>query len=342
MPEAKQLQNTDILRFYAILGVITIHVASPGIKNLPYGSIEFWGASLWDAYARASVPIFFMITGYIFLNRKDSIRSVFSRTTTRIGLPLLAWSSIYIIFSWIFHKKPITAITFIDITRGPVYFHLWYLYAALFIYLCIPLLQRLNEISIAIYFCTIWFTLHSMIPLLNKLGITNVEIGQYYTFFTGYVGYLFIGYLISKIKLSRIQFLFSLMGSLILPIGIAASTYFLNSQTKTIDEFFLGYTRPLTILYSTTLFATLNYIYENFQNKIPSKKVIRSISECSFGIYLVHIIIYRYLDLLPETVKKYLDISTSIGIFTKILLILAASWLTVLLIKKIPLANKLT
>lgn len=340
MVERVEIRETDLLRAYAIIGVILIHVASPGLNQFTADKSAFWVASVWDAYARASVPIFFMITGYIFLSRTDSISEILKKTLSRIIIPLVFWSVIYIIFSWQYHKTPISVSSFTKILEGPVYFHLWYLYAAVFIYLSLPILQKIKDAKTSIYFISIWFTLFSIIPTLKKLNIIHASLEHYYTFFSGYIGYIFLGKLIGNIEGSRRKLTTSLLLSLSTPLLIALSTYLISLKKDSIDVFFQGYTRPLTVLYACAMFSALIFTHRLYKQNIPLQKQIKSISDCSFGIYLIHIIIYRLIEISPSWISKITSIKTSSGILTKAAIIFITSWILVLVLKKIPLIKK--
>lgn len=210
-----QLLNTDLLRVYAILGVVFIHVASPGLQYVISNEKVFWAAALWDAYARASVPVFFMLTGYLFLNRVDSVGDIIGRTFNRILIPLLFWSVVYLFFAGWYEGRALDSSSFAKIFQGPAYFHLWYLYAIFFVYLSLPVVQRIRESWLQWYFFLVWFLFFSCLPALRKLGFFSYSIDHFYTFFSGYMGYIFLGAILGRLKPSAKIFLVSGLGGAI-------------------------------------------------------------------------------------------------------------------------------
>ncbi|WP_268606732.1 acyltransferase family protein, partial [Escherichia coli] len=89
-----------------------------------------------NSLSRVSVPLFFMISGYLFFGEKSAGRRHF----TRIICCILFYSAIALIYIAAFTK-----IGFWPSLRGilqkPVFYHLWFFYAIAVIYLLSPLIS---------------------------------------------------------------------------------------------------------------------------------------------------------------------------------------------------------
>ena len=104
----------DNLRGIACLMVVMIHTTTWYVTNAHSVSPVTWDiANVLNSASRVSVPLFFMISGYLFFGE----RSAQPRHFLRIGLCLL---------------------------QKPVFYHLWFFFAIAVIYLVSPLIQVKN------------------------------------------------------------------------------------------------------------------------------------------------------------------------------------------------------
>ncbi|EET2553968.1 acyltransferase family protein, partial [Escherichia coli] len=107
------------LRVFAIFMVVVIHVTAGYVTFADtnpsfYGSTLWWSANILDSFSRWSVPVFVMLSGYFLINGTDSTISFYKKRMTRILIPVLAWTMIYI--TWTIFKSYIKG----DITLGVI------------------------------------------------------------------------------------------------------------------------------------------------------------------------------------------------------------------------------
>jgi surface polysaccharide O-acyltransferase-like enzyme len=82
----------DLIRVVAIYLVVTIHV--PGQLTNVWGQIskgQWLIADIYGGIARISVPLFFMISGFLLLPHSESLRDFYSKRMTKILIPFVAW-----------------------------------------------------------------------------------------------------------------------------------------------------------------------------------------------------------------------------------------------------------
>src|ERR1039457_3873496 len=143
MPNAKP-QNIDWinnLRLIALYAVIILHCSSPLLMQ--YGKVplaDWWTADFLNATVRFAVPVFVMITGALLLHREYEIGDFLKKRLTRVVVPFLFWSLVYIWYSW--YNEEITFGTNIKqvlhlLKYGSSY-HLWYVYMLIGLYFFIP------------------------------------------------------------------------------------------------------------------------------------------------------------------------------------------------------------
>ena len=127
----------DNLRALACLMVILIHTTTYYVTTgVSVGDMNWDIANLLNALSRVSVPLFFMISGYLFFGDKSAGK----KHLLRIGCCLLFYSAISLAYIALF-----TRIGFWPSLRNllfkPVFYHLWFFYAIAVIYLLSPLIN---------------------------------------------------------------------------------------------------------------------------------------------------------------------------------------------------------
>src|ERR1700749_2914497 len=89
------------LRLLALYAVIILHCSSPLLAG--YGKVpasDWWVGDFFNAITRFAVPVFVMITGALLLNRDYEIGDFLKKRLTRVVVPFLFWSLVYIWYSW--------------------------------------------------------------------------------------------------------------------------------------------------------------------------------------------------------------------------------------------------
>lgn len=125
------------LRGIACLMVLMIHTTTWYVTNAHSISPLNWDiANLLNSASRVSVPLFFMISGFLFFGE----RSAQPRHFLRIGLCLLFYSAIALAYILFFTHINL-ALTLKNLLQKPTFYHLWFFFAIFVIYLLSPLIQ---------------------------------------------------------------------------------------------------------------------------------------------------------------------------------------------------------
>ena len=72
----QRIEYFDHLRILATLAVVTIHVCSPYWFNGDVSSANWLFLNLFESASRWAVPIFFMISGTLFLGSTQGIKTI--------------------------------------------------------------------------------------------------------------------------------------------------------------------------------------------------------------------------------------------------------------------------
>ena len=266
--------NIDILRIFAFVFIVMLHTL-----NRQYG-LTVWMSGY--AVISIGVNLFIMISGYLLLDRTETVKEFFRKRFFSI-LPLfIIFNIIYIYFynhSFITIKK----------ISAP---HFWYIYMILGLYLLTPWLRKVLQYAEkeTFYVVVLWFLCNVFNPYMQFFRLPKIPFSHFPI--TGFIGYYILGYYLKKYryKLEKIPFI-CVIGVYITGffISVISTKYVLVTTGNRISDFFdknsLG-----TFFMSISFFVF--WIKFNFKNR---NKVIRMISDSTYFAYLIHIIILHYV-----------------------------------------------
>ncbi|WLI78098.1 acyltransferase [Kosakonia sp. H02] len=127
----------DNLRGIACLMVVMIHTTTWYLTNPASVTTYDWDvANLLNSASRVSVPLFFMISGYLFFGE----RSAQPRHFLRIALCLAFYSLVALLYIVLFTSIN-SELSLKNLLQKPVFYHLWFFFAIIVIYLVSPLIQ---------------------------------------------------------------------------------------------------------------------------------------------------------------------------------------------------------
>ena len=135
----------DLLRIIACFLVIVNHTNSTIFMHSSPNSIRWYVSLAFFFVSKIAVPVFFMISGYLLLNKVEDWKKTFSRVL-RIIVVLLVCAVIYAIYNGLFISengtfKSIVEDILLVYKKSPTN-ALWYLYAYIGILLMLPFLQK--------------------------------------------------------------------------------------------------------------------------------------------------------------------------------------------------------
>jgi surface polysaccharide O-acyltransferase-like enzyme len=343
MATKTNIQFLDTLRALATLGVIIIHVSTPVLK-MTYGkNMEFWwiGNSI-DSCVRFVIAMFLMLSGATMLGKTYKFGEFYRKRFMRVLVPFLFWSTIYCVYLW--HNlpaksKPTDLISIINwatnlFVNHTISRHFWYVYMIVIIYLFTPLLgkavRKLNETSL--WSIVLVWILINVAQTFHWFTISNwpALVQQYFGYIL-YSGYLVLGYQLMKVQTPSHSIRIFAAIVFILTILIAAvSTWFLSKQAHKLDTSMYGSLTPNTLLQSVALFILLKDIATN--NKIV-RWFITNLSNYSYGIYLVHVLI---INLLFDHKIFWTMAHPLLSLPAIVALVLTSSFGIIFLLRKVP------
>lgn len=296
----ERIRYIDNLRIYAILCIVLLHIVS--IFRWKYFGVNtnnYFILTLIDAFARVGLPLFFMITGVLMINKKEdlSFYLFFKKRVLRLICAYLVFSILYYLYDIITYHKAFDLFELIRrTTSSQTAYHLWFMPVIILIYLLIPFIKEfvknLSRKQLK--------TLILLIFILSN-GIRGIlEISSQFGYaimgnfmlpdLMGYINYLFVGYYLAEgnYKINKRLILISIISILCIPF----LTIFV-SKTE-INDVFLNALSPLVIAPSILAFLSI----KNREN-IFSSKMQDLIAKCAnqvFYVYLIHVLIIKIIQ----------------------------------------------
>jgi surface polysaccharide O-acyltransferase-like enzyme len=302
----------------------------------------WWYGLLVNNLVRFAVPMFLLLSGATLLTKKIDLRQFYQKRFSRVLIPALFWVPAYWIFRWFMlrpwqrpHDFDAIIKWGVDLfVREGVSVHLWYVYMILLLYLIIPLISKAiqkSSKSTILIFLFIWM----LINTLQSLGVFSIETlpilyKRLYTYLL-YVGYLVLGYSL-RIHFEHIALKkwVSLLVFFVTVIIACAGTYWLSAVNGELTLTFMGTFTINTLIQTVAVF----FLFKNAEIENSGFRFfIQLISDYSFGIYFVHIMI---ISLFFRVGIFWTMAHPAISVPIVVLLTLISSVLVIFLLRKIP------
>lgn len=285
----------DMCRIFACLMVVMLHVAASGWYINPLLS-EWQIFNIYDTAVRAGVPLFFMISGALFLERDIlDVKKIITKNILRLLIIYFTWSILYELNAqWIYHNYS----SVYDFTIGVIngHYHLGFLPTMVLVYLTLPIMHRVIHGGQKEY-TTYIFVLFLIIVLLKdnllvffktseliQLVCEKIDISMF-----SYSGYMIVGYILSKKKtVDKCQkILLCILPFIWFLTTIVSSYATLDYSLKAGEakDWLYGY-------FSLPVFIQACCIFIFFQCfsclKTKYSIMLKYVSDCTLGIYLIH------------------------------------------------------
>lgn len=348
----KRKIHLDILRIIACFMVIYNHTNERGFGLYLYrepGSLSFFNYLLRSTICKCGVPIFFMISGSLLLNKDESLKDTYKRIP-RIAIDILLISLLYF---WWDTKQAGNQFVLKNVLKTMItsnYWHLWYLYAYIAFIITLPFLRKLVgglDKKASLYMLIVAILYMAVIPIIQfDWGKINPSLQPSWLIADIFI-YPTAGYIldhvfqIEKLSLRFILAIGGAISSVCLIIGSIYGYRLLLKSPGNTDETFL---KLFCLAISIAVFAAIKKLAMklNFSNKAAT--LISEIGSCTFGVYLLHILILWRIPFYYNIwmrIEQGIVYDQSIGIFITIFLVFCICCAIAYGLRKIPLIRKL-
>lgn len=287
--EQKRESWPDAIRAVACFMVIALHSSVWYVVS--YGKIplsDWMSGNIVDSFVRPCVPLFFMISGYIFLGEKK----VKLKNVLRILYCLLFYSVLCIVYMLATDRYNPTE-RILNILSKPVFYHLWFFYTLIG---CYVLFSFLKVRDVGKYSAiTILFVVFILLNPFTSNFFKFIGIKYYGTFLIdgGFIYnflYCVLGYFFGRMDTKRIGVIIPVVGYVIFSILTA---YFIYLQSENLNKYignFYSGSSPIVMSASLCIFIFL----KNYFSDRSVTPLIKLISGVSLPIYGVHALVLDY------------------------------------------------
>lgn len=332
-----RVYGIDVLKSIAIIGVLIIHVC---IYTYPVTSSTFVINVFWGSISRASVPLFFLCSGAVFLSqdRPLSIKKLFTKNILHILVAMFVWAMAYKVFhlveqdalSWptLFHGLK-------EVLLFNQEFHLYFLQIILLVYLFLPITDIIVKhatVKQLRYLLLLWFLFGILYPTISRFwpfNLLSMMIPQFkLNIVYGAIGYGLLGYYMRQYPPSRKSGAIAAVSGFLFIFG---GTIFLSIKAGALDAFFMEVSSVGSALMSAGLFSLCAPLVPR---KDKLRRLVTYISKSSFCIFLCHVFfccIFRNAGITAALFPPLLGVPIMMG------MILLCSLAVYVLLSHIPL-----
>ena len=289
-----------LLRGLAAIIVITYHVGNGRNNNISDKMVR----DCCTAIGNWAVPIFFMISGALFLGVKKYLDyNKHLKKTFHIAILTIVWAFIYNLISIIFIEKRIcfsiiVKVFIMSIKGSSQYcFHLWYLYYLVGVYLLYPYLRVVFEqmsFKQGLFLLLLGGTYSWILPTLIKIFTNNDTLSSIWggglSYCNGFITYAILGYFLYEYQISMKVYIISVICAIMILIGYI---YIGLAQNIKMYNIFINYNSMTTVILSSCIFIISKKV--SFNQKKLIHKILMLIAKYSLCIYLIHVMIIQIL-----------------------------------------------
>ena len=333
----------DFLRVFAVFAVILTHVSAQNYYTTDVREPAWQIFNIYDSASRWAVPVFFMISGTIFLYREIPLKKLYRKYILRLAVAFVFWSVIYALF-----EEGSAADRIKAVFSG--HYHMWFVLAIMGVYMCLPLIRAIVRSGFgAKYFLLLFLLFACVLPELLTLAedFGNALIRELTQVFRtdlagidvhmvlGYSGCFVLGYYLDKTDLNRRQRLLlyglGILGFLF--TAVMSSIVALRTQ-KYCEHYYSSF--HVNILLGSVAVFTL-FRYGKFSN-VRLNAFVRELAKCSFGAYLIHALVL-------EQMEQHLGLNTlafvpAVSVICIAIIVWIVSYAVAARLNKVPFVNR--
>lgn len=304
--------SLDVTRVISVMGVVAIHVFAEMVGNGQIrGTGGWWAAVAADIGFVWVVPVFVMISGALILeprHYRDGPGPFYRRRLPRLATALVVWSLFYfVVIRTLFSQVPVTRVDLADfVLGGKPYTHLYFLWLIIGLYAVAPILasflrgggtRRAVVFAGSVLAVTVVTGMSSSV--LGGMGDARPLTLLALTQWLPYTGYFLAGWALRNVRLSGVRLVVASLLTLA-ALGLSIWQYGVRPGMPLLDAVApLSYYGPVVAMASIGVFVCLNSALADWGPGARSRKVLRELSDCAFGVFLVHfaiMVVLRSID----------------------------------------------
>lgn len=311
----KRVLYFDMLNIAATFCVVWLHFNNEIHWYSP--TFEWKQTVLVQAVAYWAVPVFFMLSGAILFEYRNRYNTAtfFKHRIQKVFIPFLIWGTVFLIWrlsrgevaplpSGLVEKQWTVLDIFVNNKMEPIY---WFFAPLFSIYMSIPAMSCFTTEKnrpIVNYLISIGIVMITLLPFCYNFINTLLNIGTGWwngswnpAILGGYLLYPLTGYWASKREFSKKERIFLYFGGVLMCVFRLCGIYYLCTRDGAKNSVFFDYLCFPSYLLALAVFVFFKYIsWEKIFKKKVLHSCIRRISQCSFGVYLIHLLVLTQMQ----------------------------------------------
>ncbi|MCM1049804.1 MAG: acyltransferase family protein [Clostridiales bacterium] len=296
----KNIVYLEIIRIIAIFGVLFNHTNQYGFFMFPTAEdkVGYFVSMVLSVLCKMSVPLFFMISGYLLLGRTESFAQVIKKRVVRYSVVVISASTFTYVLTTIHNAGDFSLRELAKIVYRGDYGTYWFLYAYLGLMFMLPFLRGVAGVvsKTTVYYLLILkllFTGVLPIAIFISLGyfmetavsITILEDSLFYFIIGFYFGTAENFY---ESKRKRTVWLAASFACMII------SCYMIYYEYRVSGSYSESFMNNFMPVFAITLFGMVRYYTEHMELSQKIERIILFIGDKTLGIYLLEPIIKVY------------------------------------------------
>lgn len=282
----------EMLRVIAIFGVLFCHTENAGVHHYveTTNPVNYWFGIFCATVVQYCIPLFFMITGAVLLNREESIRYVYRHRVLKMAIVTVLVSAFQYLWMYRGHFDSMKLIGYLRLLYvGGTSVPIWFLFAYISLLMVLPFLQRLvraiPQKSWFIYLFCGWIFLNDVLNVVEycfDLGTSPLE----FPILRSSVLCAVTGYFV----VHRSEDIFYKKKNIFILCGIST---LLTAVSMYVNYKFLGtsssipYGYLFASVYALVVFVVVRYFFHRWSIPQKLEKLICFAGAGAFGTYLV-------------------------------------------------------
>lgn len=314
----------DVMKLCAITCVVAIHtIAAPNLHSAN-SSVAFL-SQLINACSRWAVPAFVMVSTVTLMDKTTDVSCFYLHRFRRLFVPMVCWSIFYMSARVL--REGISWSTLIDDSiMGRPYYHLWFVYMLVPLYIFMPFIVSFSKIVTPIV----------VLGLGVFIVLSTSLFGGWIWGVAPYIGYGMISIIVYKIA-ERIltwghtKIVLAMFGLL---VYVVATILIVIQFRRTDDLVWFNYYNGHVLIQSVAIFVVFCLIQSYFLNR--ASLWIKNMADLTFGVYLVHPLVKGLVKLLKLDCIWINDVS---HVVINFVLVLALSFLLTYVLSRVKVAK---
>ena len=330
----------DLCRICGCLSVLMIHAGADIYHEVPLYGLSFKILNFISTAVRGGVPLFFMLSGALFLSRpKLELRRFLIRHPLRLTGLYYLWSLLYAVLRAVSGELSLGRDFVYAVVAG--HYHMWFLPAMALCYLFLPVVHAavhgggLDGRFLTGLFLALGIALANCNLTPDPAPILYRFTQNFSLDYLPYLGYAVWGWRLQSLRMPKKTLVWAPLVWLAVTLLAARGNRWYSDYRSTADGWLFSYFSLPSFLQASAVFCFFLALRDH---AFPRADGIASLADATLGVYLIHPIVIEAIERAGFCVTKGAPVLSLLGFF---LLLTALCFALVLIARRAPLLRRI-